>query len=83
VADTLTPLAREILMDCASIQGRILKAEWPKINTTNTPHISYYITLVAAQMLQAWLDAGSERDNTIEDLWDRIEAHVLSWTEEA
>jgi molybdopterin biosynthesis enzyme MoaB len=42
--------------------------------------ISAVITLVVAQILQAWLDAGSERDVTIEALNEVIENHVAEWS---
>jgi hypothetical protein len=37
------------------------------------------ITLVVAQILQAWLDAGSERDVTMEELGPHILDHVKGW----
>jgi len=37
------------------------------------------ITLVVAEILQSWLDAGSERDVTLEELGPVIEDHVRQW----
>lgn len=38
------------------------------------------ITEVVAEILQAWLDAGSEREVTMEDLGPVIEEHVKGWS---
>lgn len=73
--------------------GDILESEFPAIQTGDDPddqtcrmipgehvdEISDYITLVVAQILQGWLNAGSERDVTIEELTDPIREHVKGW----
>ena len=42
--------------------------------------VSEEISLVVANILQAWLDAGSERENTMEELIGPIEDHIRSWS---
>lgn len=38
------------------------------------------LTLVIAEILQSWLDAGSEREVTLEELGGVIEDHVRGWS---
>ena len=40
------------------------------------------ITAVVAEILQAWLDAGSERDVTFEELGPVILDHVKGWSDD-
>jgi len=42
--------------------------------------ISEAITLCVAEILQAWLDAGSEREVTMEELLEPITLHVQDWS---
>jgi hypothetical protein len=51
------------------------------IHAEHVDAISDYITLVVAEILQAWLDAGSERDVTLEELGPHITDHVKGWSE--
>jgi len=53
---------------------------YPTIPDDRADEIADSITLVVAQILQSWLDAGSERENTVEELGDPIREHVRSWT---
>jgi len=41
--------------------------------------LSEHLTLFIAQVLQSWIDAGSERDVTLEELYEPIEEHIKSW----
>ena len=45
--------------------------------------ISEHLTGFIAEVLQAWLDAGSERDVTLENLYDPIHKEVGSWAVDA
>jgi hypothetical protein len=45
----------------------------------NADKVAEDITLVVAEILQSWLDAGSERDVTFEDLGPAITDHVKGW----
>lgn len=42
--------------------------------------IAEELTLFLANVLQSWLDAGSERDVTMEELGPVIEEHVRGWS---
>lgn len=67
--------------------GRILERNFPTVTHDGANAIPYHaiqpvaheITLVVANILQAWLDAGSERDVTLEELYSPIEDHVRDW----
>lgn len=76
----------------ARLIGRGLEELYPRtVDYTNSFHlvpaehveaIADAITLVVAEILQAWLDAGSERDVTLEELGPAIRDHVKGWSEE-
>lgn len=42
--------------------------------------VSEVITMMVAEILQSWLDAGSEREVTLEELGSAIEEHVKGWS---
>ena len=71
--------------------GDLIEAEFPAVCPPDHDHaiavpsahvdeISALITLAVAEMLQAWLDAGSERDVTLEELGPIIRDHVKGWS---
>lgn len=71
------------ILDHAREIGKILEWQHPAIDRAIpdeavTP-IADAITLVVAEIIQSWINAGSERDNTLEELGPAIEAHVRSW----
>lgn len=49
------------------------------IPADRTEEIAEAITAMVAEMLQTWLDAGSERDVTMEELWGPIYTHIKGW----
>lgn len=70
--------------------GNILERNYPAVKPgdhdraiavphAHVPAIADAITLVVADILQSWLDAGSERDVTLEELGPVIEGHVYGW----
>lgn len=71
----------------ASTIGRRLAERFPADHSAGHPMIpaeaaepiADTITMVVAEILQAWLDAGSERDVTLEELGPSILAHVRDW----
>jgi hypothetical protein len=77
---------RQIVVHASTI-GAILEKSHPRVEAEGATmiaakdvvEIADTITLVVAQILQSWLNAGSERDNTIEELGPAIEDHVRSW----
>lgn len=78
-----------LIMVLASDIGDILERNHPRrelepgsgfgIPKEDTDDVADTITLVVAQILQSWLDAGSERDVTMEELGDPIRTHVKGW----
>jgi hypothetical protein len=86
--------AHEAMRCAGSLIGTILSSIVPPIQPTpEDPPVaipSSYVTdltecfqIVIAEALQAWLDAGSERDVTMEDddLYRAIRKHLWSWSE--
>lgn len=77
------------LHDHARAIGDLLEATYPTVRIDSArliPHqyteeVATAITLVVAEILQSWLDAGSERDVTIEELGEPMIAHVFGWTD--
>jgi len=55
--------------------------DFPVVPAQHAEAIADTITLVVAVILQAWLDAGSERDVTLEELGPAILEHVKDWTD--
>lgn len=51
----------------------------PCIPKEHAEVIAETLTAVIAEILQSWLDAGSERDSTMEELFDPIHAHLRGW----
>lgn len=49
------------------------------IPRADVDEISDVITMVVAQILQSWLNAGSERDVTYEELGPEIRTHLIGW----
>jgi hypothetical protein len=43
--------------------------------------IAEQLTMVIAEVIQAWIDAGSERDVTLEELTPIIERHLVGWSD--
>lgn len=80
-----------LLHELATQIGQELEARYPAvpiegtglglIPDTHAAAISEEITAVVAQILQSWLNAGSERDVTLEELYDPIAAHISGWTD--
>lgn len=76
----------------ATAIGNLLAKEYPAvaapganhkgfIPADGVVHVADEITLVIAEIIQSWLDAGSERDVTMEELGQSIEDHVAGWSE--
>jgi hypothetical protein len=85
MADIAQPDHNDVVAFAAAI-GNILVRHYPapdlehgSIPADNAEAISDYITLVVAEILQAWLDAGSEREVTLEELFGPIYDHVKGW----
>lgn len=72
----------------ASTIGTILERHYPcpedapigGIPPAHVEAVSDYITLVVAEILQAWLGAGSEREVTLEELGPHVLDHVKGWS---
>jgi DNA-binding ferritin-like protein len=63
-----------------------LYAKYPPNQPMLVPHqhveaLAADLTLLIAEILQAWVDAGSERDAVMEDLLPHIEAEVHGWSD--
>jgi hypothetical protein len=54
----------------------------PTIPAEYADDIADQITAVVAEIIQQYLDAGSERENTMEELGPVIADHVKSWSSE-
>jgi hypothetical protein len=75
----------------ATAIGDALEREYPLeyrdsasyVPTGGADEIADTITYVVAQILQSWLNAGSERDVTMEELGPAITDHVRGWTPNA
>lgn len=73
----------------ATMIGDLLEKNHPRVMLDGTgcgavpkadvKDVAGVITMVVAQILQSWLDAGSERDVTMEELGPVIEEHVDGW----
>jgi len=63
------------------LAGDLSRDDHPIITDESAEDITHDILIVVAEFLQSWLDAGSERDNTHEELFDPIFNHVRSWKE--
>jgi galactitol-specific phosphotransferase system IIC component len=81
-------LDSNLIISHASVIGNHLANVFPSVMSDGaqlipanavTP-VADVITLVVAEILQAWLNAGSERDVTLEELGPAIEAHVRDWS---
>lgn len=76
----------QAVLDHSRQIGDILERNYPHdvhehpIQAVHVDAIAHELTIVVAEILQSWLDAGSERDVTMEDLEGPIRAHVRSWT---
>ena len=74
----------QLIYDEASKIGEALVELYPPntkmlVPAQHTPAIADQITYLVAEILQSYLDAGSERENTMEELGPVIEAHVKGW----
>lgn len=58
-----------------SLDGR------PCIPSNYAANIADVLTTVVAEVVQAYIDAGSERDATFEELGPAILDHINGWTE--
>ena len=63
------------------VSGMDYEYTYPHVPAEHAEAIADHIALVVAEILQSWLDAGSERDSTLEDLGPAILNHVKGWTE--
>jgi hypothetical protein len=76
------------IIELANKIGELLVKQYPPnpgtlgVPSQHAVFVSNDITAVVAEILQSYLDAGSERDVTIEELGPAIEAHVQSWVDE-
>lgn len=52
---------------------------YPTITSDSSTPIAEEICYIVAEMLQVWLDAGSERESTMEEIFPAIHDHVASW----
>jgi len=72
-----------VMMARAHRIGNDLATEFPPVDRAIPAEavttIADTITLIVAEILQSWIDAGSERDVTMEELGPAIEAHVRGW----
>lgn len=83
------------IMEYANEIGNLLQQQFPArphdndppgdplsryIPGEHVPEIADEVTLVVANIIQAWLDAGSERDVTMEELGPEIEKHLKGWS---
>jgi hypothetical protein len=73
----------DTVRELSRIIGTLLEREYPAVDrgipAEHADTISDEICLVVANILQAWLDAGSEREVTLEDLYGPINDHVKGW----
>jgi hypothetical protein len=80
-------ILRENLRRLATETGTVLESAYPAVNRAipneAVDSVSEHLTGFIAEVLQAWLDAGSERDATIEALYDPIRREVSSWSVDA
>lgn len=89
--DTDSPNA---LHELATLAGGILEQRFPAVPFPDAgldhpqaiPHqhveeLAEEITLIVAQIIQSWLDAGSERDVTLEELTEPIAEHLKGWSD--
>jgi hypothetical protein len=75
------------IVELAHRIGNILEQQFPVPEEAPHGHVPMaavetvtdYITLVVADILQSFLDAGSEREVTLEELWQPIYDHVKGW----
>jgi hypothetical protein len=81
------PILRENLNRLAQQTGTVLESAYPAVNRAipneAVDSVSEHLTGFIAEVLQAWLDAGSERDVTLENLYDPIRREVASWSVDA
>jgi hypothetical protein len=81
------PILRENLRRYAQQVGAALENTYPAENRAipnyAVDEISEHLTGFIAEVLQTWLDAGSERDVTLENLYDPIRREVASWSVDA
>ena len=76
------------IVNHATAIGQLLEKHHPRTydgiqngftNIEDADEVAGCVTLAVAQILQVWLDAGSERENTIEELGPAIQEHFRSW----
>lgn len=68
----------------------ILRIRYPAVELENhdaiplwgCEPIAHHLTMVIAEVIQAWIDAGSERDVTLEELFDPIYQHLVGWSDQ-
>lgn len=53
----------------------------PTIPSKYCEAIATQLTMVVAEVIQSWIDAGSERDVTLEELQPEIEKHLIGWSD--
>jgi hypothetical protein len=80
-------ILRENLNRLAQQTGTVLESAYPAVDRAipndATDAIAEHLTGFIAEVLQSWLDAGSERDVTLENLFDPIHREVASWSVDA
>lgn len=54
---------------------------YPCVPSAHVEAISEHLTMIVAEVIQAYIDAGSERDVTLEELGPQISDHLNGWTE--
>lgn len=54
---------------------------YPTVPSEHLDAITEEVTLVVAEIIQAWIDAGSERDAVMEELSPHIRNELKGWTE--
>jgi hypothetical protein len=63
------------------ITDRVAEGEGcPMIPGEHYKDVAEMVTAVVAEIIQAWLDAGSEREVTLEELGPEIEEHIKGWS---
>ena len=91
----MTDAIEQNFLEHARSMGRLLLLKWPATEVPMGPgltpqqvvpkahadEIADLITLGVAEMIQAYIDAGSEREVTMENLGPHIAEEIHSWTE--
>lgn len=79
----ITSLARKLRKKWPAVAVEGMDPEHPQaIPFEKVEHLGMVLTSIIGEVLQAWLDAGSERDVTSEELTQPITEHVWGWSDD-